>query len=63
MKDGTVFQVQVIGCTNPDHGFEAAASDAVLKWLYEPGTVDGKPVEVWVTVLVEFTLEKTGTEA
>ena len=36
-------------------GFEAAASDAVKKGKFEPGTKDGKPAELWLAVLVKFT--------
>ena len=34
---------------------ETAAIDAVNQWRYEPAVLDGRPVAVIVTVLVEFT--------
>jgi outer membrane biosynthesis protein TonB len=29
---------------------------AVRKWRYEPATLDGKPVDVWFTIRVDFEL-------
>jgi hypothetical protein len=31
-----------------------AAQDAVRQWLYEPFTVDGKPVEAKVQIVINF---------
>lgn len=38
-----------------DCGFEEEAIKAVRKWRYEPGTRDGQPVDVFFTVLIDFT--------
>jgi protein TonB len=54
--DGTVAKIRVLRCTQPRVGFEEAAIDAVGQWLYEPATQNGKPVDVYFTVVVEFTL-------
>jgi len=54
LKDGSVSEVKVVKCTSPRHGFEAAAIEAVKQWRYEPGTCDGKPVDVWFQVVVSF---------
>ena len=54
MKDGSVSDVKVTSCTRRGLGFEEAASDAVRQWRYKPGTCDGKPIEVWFTVRVDF---------
>jgi TonB family protein len=35
----------------------AAAVDAVLKWRYEPATLNGEPVNVYFTIQVQFRLE------
>jgi outer membrane biosynthesis protein TonB len=40
-----------------DLGFSAAARAAVAQWRYRPGTRSGEPVDVWIHVVVEFTLE------
>ena len=49
--DGTVRDVRVTrssGCLAGDQLLE----DAIKKWTYKPGTADGKPVGVWLTVTV-----------
>lgn len=55
--DGTVGGIEVLGGNEPDEGFAEAAEAAVLKWRYEPATLDGEPVDVFFTVFVEFKLE------
>ena len=40
--------------SNVDQRLEAAASDAVLQWQYEPTLLNGRPVEVPVTLNVAF---------
>jgi TonB family protein len=54
--DGTVGEISVLRCTQPHAGFEEAAIDAVRQWLYEPATQNGRPVDVYFTVVVEFQL-------
>ena len=39
------------------HGFAVAAVEAVKKWRYEPTTLDGEPVDVHRTIVVDFALE------
>ena len=46
-----VFEVPASGM-----GFEAAALEAVHNWRYEPATRDGRPVDVFITVRVDFTI-------
>ncbi len=36
--------------------FEAAALDAVKEWKYRPGVSEGKPVDIFFTLIVDFTL-------
>ena len=50
--DGTVESVEVLSSTSPL--FEAAARDAVKRWKYRPATMDGRPVRIYFTVLVDF---------
>jgi protein TonB len=38
-------------------GMTEAAEDAVRRWSWEPATLNGRPVEVYITVTVRFTLE------
>jgi protein TonB len=54
--DGSVGDLQVLRCNRPGMGFEEAAVEAVRKWRYEPATQNGRPVEVYFTVFVEFKL-------
>ena len=55
-RDGTVGELHVLRCTEPNMGFEEAAMDAVRLWRYEPATQDGRPVDVFFTVFVDFSL-------
>jgi TonB family protein len=57
MEDGTVSDVEVKKCTNPGHGFEDAAMDALKKWRYEAGTLNGKPTPIYFTVTIDFMLQ------
>ncbi|MDE0105165.1 MAG: TonB family protein [Bryobacterales bacterium] len=65
--EGTVYMEAVVGTdgrlvglstlnSNVDQRLEAAASDAVLQWQYEPTLLNGRPVEVAVTLNVAFEL-------
>ena len=38
-------------------GLSDQAVDAVKKWRFHPGTLNGEPVEVIFTLTVKFTLE------
>ena len=60
LKDGTVGDVKVVGCTRPKVGFEDEATTAVKKWRFEPGTKDGEPVEVTTTLRLNFTRVRVG---
>ena len=53
-KDGTVREALVVECSNPGHGFERAAREAVESWRYAPALRGGEPVEVYTTVKVNF---------
>ncbi len=55
-KDGSVGDVSVIRVNRPNLGFEDSAIFAVLQWRYEPALQNGKPVEVYFTVVVDFSL-------
>ena len=53
--DGTVGDKKIIRALHPD--LDQAAMDAAAQWLFEPGTRDGKPVNVLVTIAIAFTLK------
>ncbi len=55
-KDGSVGDISVIRVNRPNLGFETSAISAVIQWRYEPAMQNGKPVEVYFTVIVEFSL-------
>jgi TonB family protein len=53
--DGTVSYVRVLSAqVHPD--FAIAAVDAVRQWIFSPTLLNGKPVEVVMTVTVQFNL-------
>jgi len=39
-----------------ERDFEAAALDAVKEWKFRPGTMNGSPVAVFYTLIVDFSL-------
>ena len=53
--DGHTSDVRVVKSLG--HGLDENAIDAVQKWLFQPGTVDGKPVVVAAVVQVPFHLQ------
>jgi protein TonB len=54
--DGTVGDIEILRCNRPNMGFEDSAVEAVSQWRYKPALQNGKPVEVYFTVFVEFKL-------
>ena len=54
-KDGTVTAVKVI--KGLGYGLDEAAMAAAKKWVYEPATLDGKPVRSKKRQKVQFILE------
>ena len=57
-KDGTVGQIEVKQGAGGDCGFEESAIEAVSKWRYKPGTKGGAPVDVYFTIVVDFTYDR-----
>lgn len=56
-KDGTVGESEVIQAPPADLGFGEAAKNAVMQWRYQPARQNGRPVDVFMTVVVNFTLD------
>jgi protein TonB len=54
--DGSVGEIEVLDCSKPGLGFEEAAAEAVARWRYEPATLRGRPVPVYLVVQIRFTL-------
>lgn len=57
-EQGRVGQIEVVRTPDSRFGFDLAAIEAVKRWRYEPGRLDGRPVAVEAFVLVEFTLAR-----
>jgi protein TonB len=55
-QDGSVGDIQVLTSPGKSFGFDESAVEAVRQWRYKPGLQNGKPVDVYFTVVVEFTL-------
>ncbi len=55
-SQGVVVNVSILSSTAPDLGFEEAAMEAVRRWKYKPGEQNGRPVDVYFNVAVEFTI-------
>jgi protein TonB len=54
--DGLVEKVSVLKA-KPEGYFEKAAVEAVEKWKFQPGTMEGEPVNTWMTAMVKFRLD------
>jgi protein TonB len=55
--DGTVGEVKVTRSLDDKYGLDEQAVIAMKKWQFKPGTKDGKPVAVEVTVEMSFKLK------
>ena len=53
-EDGSVESVEVFSSTNSL--FDQAAVDAVRTWRYRPALMNGRPVRVYFSVVVSFTV-------
>lgn len=53
-SDGSVTDVEVL--QSLDHDLDQQAIDAAYRWRFRPGTMDGRPVPVRVTIDMSFTL-------
>jgi protein TonB len=56
-RDGTVADAEVLQCKPPSLGFAEAAIEAVLQWRYKPALQGTTAVDVYMTVVVDFTLQ------
>jgi protein TonB len=56
-KTGSVTDLRVLRQPASGLGFGDAAIAAVTQWRYKPGVMDGRPVAVYFTIVVEFRLE------
>lgn len=56
-RNGDIGEVSLLRCNRPGLGFEESAIGAVEQWKYEPATQNGKPIDVFITVIVNYTLQ------
>ena len=54
--DGTVGDVRVVESLDQVYGLDEQAVAAVKEWRFEAGTLNGEPVPVQVTLMLEFRL-------
>lgn len=57
LASGAVGAVDVVESLDAEHGLDQRAIDATRQWKFEPGTREGKPVAVEVTIEMTFTLK------
>ena len=55
--DGTVGDIKVTQSLDKEHGLDNQAVQAAKQWEFSPGTKDGKPVPVEITLELTFTLK------
>jgi TonB family protein len=53
-SDGTVSNVEVLGCMPRYKGLEQAAMRTLKRWKYDPGTVDGTRVDVAMSATFSY---------
>jgi TonB family protein len=58
LETGDVGDIQVTRSLDPEYGLDREAIKAAKQWKFKPGTKDGKPVAVVVTIELTFTLKK-----
>ncbi|HUL74760.1 MAG TPA: energy transducer TonB [Vicinamibacterales bacterium] len=56
LADGTVGAARVVKSLDARFGLDQEALHVARHWLFEPGTLDGKPVPVIVTLILSFRL-------
>jgi protein TonB len=58
-KDGNVREARVLKSSGSNAGFDEAAVAAAYKCKFKPAIQNGRPVPIWVSYSVEFTLRDT----
>lgn len=55
-KDGSVKDVRVVKPSGSSVGFEEAAVQAVMQWVFKPAIQNQKPISVWMNIPIVFGL-------
>jgi TonB family protein len=58
LETGDVGNIEVTRSLDAEYGLDRQAIEAARQWKFKPGTKDGKPVAVVVTIELTFTLRK-----
>jgi TonB family protein len=56
LPDGSVGRVEVVKSLDGNFGLDQEAIKAARQWRFAPGTRQGQPVPVLVTIAIAFTL-------
>lgn len=63
LPNGTVGDVRVTKSLDTEYGLDAEAVRAARQWRFKPGELEGKPVPVLITLVLEFRLHPGGQQA
>jgi TonB family protein len=55
--DGMVNRARIMKSLDQRYGLDDEALTAALRWRFKPGTIDGKPVSVLITITMEFRID------
>jgi protein TonB len=56
MPDGSVSDVRIVRSIDPRHGLDEEAVKAARQWRFRPGTLNGEPVPVRITIELSFAI-------
>jgi protein TonB len=56
MPDGSVADVRIVRSFDPRHGLDEEAIKAARQWRFRPGTLNGEPVPVRITIELSFSI-------
>lgn len=56
--DGTVGDVRIVKSLDAVFGLDAQAVSAAKRWRFRPGQLNGQPVPVFMTIILEFRLHE-----
>jgi TonB family protein len=56
--EGDIGEVKVTRSLDTEYGLDQEAIKAAKQWKLKPATREGKPVAVWITIELTFTLKK-----